>query len=476
MQRVADISRRQQLVDELCQEVHQRRERILQEGTDDVEGQVEHEAHDDDERRDRRMPAGQDLVDLRRANRLPALMRLRHAATAHALDKVETHIRDGGGTIEPTLLLHLDDDVLHHLLLVLRERQRFLDPCIPLDQLRRRKSYRDAGCDRVILDQVHDAMNTAVNRAAVVVLRTEVEPLWLLLIARDVQRMSHQLIDAFIFRRRNRHDRYAEVTLHAVDVDGAAIALQLVHHVEGDHHRDVQLDQLHGEIEVSFNVGGIDDIDDAFRSVVQDKLTGDDLLARVRRHRVDARQIRDLRFRMALDGAGLPVHRDAWEITDVLVRARQLVKERRLSAVLIARQREAELRILRKRMFARLIMETTALTEARVLIIIEELSVLRCFCRIELCLRRRVLLLLPELMLLMLLRRDRPRLNLRRIRETKGQLIVMDPQLHRVAHRCKLHELHLRPRNHAHIQEMLSKRTLASDRRHDGALADVKIL
>ena len=79
-------------------------------------------------------------------------------------------------------------------------------------------------------------------------------------------------------------------------------------------------------------------------------------------------------------------------------------------------------------------------------------------------------------MLLMLLRRDRPRLDLRRIRETKSQLIIMDPQLHRVAHRCKLHELHLCPRNHAHIQEMLSKRALASDRRHDGTLANVKIL
>mgnify|MGYP007039093971 CR=1 FL=1 len=63
------------------------------------------------------------------------------------------------------------------------------------------RDSRDTGGDRVILDEVHDAMDAAMDRAAVVVLRTEVEPLRLLLIARDVQRMGHQLIDAFIFRR-----------------------------------------------------------------------------------------------------------------------------------------------------------------------------------------------------------------------------------------------------------------------------------
>ena len=59
--------------------------------------------------------AGQELVDPAAAHLFLALMRLHHGLIHQLVDEVEPHIRNGGGTVQPALLLHLHDDVLDHL-------------------------------------------------------------------------------------------------------------------------------------------------------------------------------------------------------------------------------------------------------------------------------------------------------------------------------------------------------------------------
>ena len=54
-------------------------------------------------------------------------------------------------------------------------------------------------------------------------------------------------------------------------------------------HGGVQLHELHGQVEVALDVGGIHDVDDAGGLFADDELPGDDLLAGVGRHGVDAR-------------------------------------------------------------------------------------------------------------------------------------------------------------------------------------------
>ena len=76
--------------------------------------------------------------------------------------------------------------------------------------------------------------------------------------------------------------------------------------------------------------------------MLEDKFTRDDLLTRVRRERIDPRQIHYLCLRIAADHARLLIDRDPGEIADMLVGAGQLVEERCLAAVLIADERKSQ--------------------------------------------------------------------------------------------------------------------------------------
>ncbi len=78
------------------------------------------------------------------------------------------------GAVQAALLLHLHDDVLDHLFFVLVQLQGFLNAVVALHQLGGGKPHRDARRLGVILDEVDDAVDAAVHRAAVVILAAEV--------------------------------------------------------------------------------------------------------------------------------------------------------------------------------------------------------------------------------------------------------------------------------------------------------------
>ena len=65
-------------------------------------------------------------------------------------------------------------------------------------------------------------------------------------------------------------------------------------------------------------------------------MTAHDLLARVRRQRIDARQVGNARLGVVTNSAILAVDRHAGKVTDMLIGACQLVKQRGLTAVLVA--------------------------------------------------------------------------------------------------------------------------------------------
>ena len=91
-------------------------------------------------------------------------------------------------------------------------------------------------------DDVTRGVDAAVHRAKRVVLvlagGAEVDAAGRLVEARHVQGVVDQLVDAFVFRRGNRHHGDAQLGLKLVHADGAAVGLHLVHHVERQHHGD----------------------------------------------------------------------------------------------------------------------------------------------------------------------------------------------------------------------------------------------
>ena len=301
----------------------------------------------------------------------------------------------------------------------------------------------------MIFDQVDDAVDAAVHRAAVVILAAKIHPPGALLILCHMDGVVHQLVHALVLGSRDGNDRDAQQRLHLVDAHRAAVAPDLVHHVQRQHHGGVQLHQLHGQIQVALNVGGVHDVDDAGGLFADDELPGDDLLAGIRRHGVDAGQIGDFGLRVALDGTALAVHRHARKIAHMLVGAGELIEQGGLAAVLVAGQRKGQCLVFRQGVLPFFDVIPAALAKARVL---------HHFI-LDRCVHRRDGLGGGDA-------------DLRGILQPQGQLVAVDAQLHGVPHGGQLDQGDLCARDQAHIQKMLPQRTGAAHGIHTGTFAD----
>ena len=452
MHDLVDVPIRQGVVHKDGQSIDADLQQALQPRADDPEGKVKHQRHDPHECRDGRIFSGQELVDPAAAELLLALVRLHDGLIDQLVNEVEPHIRDGGGTIQPALLLHLHDDVFDHFFFVLVELQRLLNAGIALHQLGGCEPHWDPRRFGVILDQVDDAMDAAMHRAAMIFFAAEIHPARPLLIFCYMDGMIHQLIDALIFGGGNGNHRDAQHGFHLVDADGAAVAAHLIHHVQSQHHGGLQFHQLHGQVQVALDVGGVHDIDDASRLFPDDELAGHDLLIGVRGHGVNAGQIGDFGLRVLLDGAALPVHRHAGEIAHMLIGAGELVEQGGLAAVLVARQCKGQGRALRHRVFPFLGVVAPALAETRML---------HHFA-------------FPPGMSGGRGTRRRGDCDPGRIVQTQRQLVPMDLQFHRVAHGRKFHQRDPLAGDQPHIQKMLPQGTLPANSIDHGTFADLQ--
>src|SRR6266508_2036272 len=70
-----------------------------------------------------------------------------------------------------------------------------------------------------------------------------------------------------------RHHGYAESLLHGLCVYRIPFLLCLVIDVQGHDNRYLQLQKLDGEVEVSFEVRGVNDIDDRVRHLMNEIIT-----------------------------------------------------------------------------------------------------------------------------------------------------------------------------------------------------------
>ena len=198
---------------------------------------------------------------------------------------------------------------------------------VALNQLGRRKTHGNVRRRGMVLDQVGNAVDAAMQCTAVWTIgRTEVQATGALTEPRHVQGMIHQLADTLVAGSANGDNGHAQQALEQVDVHGAAVGRHLVHHVERDDHGTIELHKLQRQVQVTLDVGGVDDVDDGVGVFVQDELAADDFFARVRRQRVNTGQVGNARLGVVTDSAVLAVDRHAGKVTDMLVGARQLVE------------------------------------------------------------------------------------------------------------------------------------------------------
>ena len=142
-----------------------------------------------------------------------------------------------------------------------------------------------------------------------------------------VVRAFHKFIKPFFFQRGNGYDGNADFLFKAFRVDFIALFFDLVHHVERDDHRHVDFHKLSCQIQVTFKVCRVDDIDDAVGLFVKNEVSGNDFFGRVRRQRINARKVDDRHgFRALFVRSFTLINRYARPVADVRGRTRQGVE------------------------------------------------------------------------------------------------------------------------------------------------------
>ena len=150
------------------------------------------------------------------------------------------------------------------------------------------------------------------------------------------------LLHALALERGDLHHGRPEPAGKFREIDLIAVLAHDVHHVDGDHHRDPEFGQLGGEVEIAFEVGAVDDVQDGLRRLVDEIIPGDDLLLRIRRKRVNSRQIGDDDVFVFPETPLLFFDRDAGPVSNVLIGSREGIEERGFATVRIARERDAD--------------------------------------------------------------------------------------------------------------------------------------
>ena len=191
---------------------------------------------------------------------------------------------DGLGIVV-TVLLALGDQLLHASGLLLGEVDEFAGVCITLKQLDGviaalvgRNARR-----KVVLDVVQNVLDGGVE----LVLRH------LALGSSGLLDLLKELGDALILKGRDHHDRAAELLGKLVRVDLVAVLLDQVGHVEGNDHGQAGLDNLKRQVQVTLEVGGIDNLDDNIGLAAHEVVARALLLGAVGGKRVDAGEVRD---------------------------------------------------------------------------------------------------------------------------------------------------------------------------------------
>ena len=87
---------------------------------------------------------------------------------AYLADEGKTHVRNGCRPVQTPLFLHLGNNMLQHFLLIFGQLKGFQYPFIPFHQLAGSKFGGDSRRLGVVIDQMHNTMQTAMHCPAMV--------------------------------------------------------------------------------------------------------------------------------------------------------------------------------------------------------------------------------------------------------------------------------------------------------------------
>ena len=292
-------------------------------------GDPVNDEHDSREDGQAQPAVGDDLIDLVGSGELAGAL-LFVAALDDLCDVHVALVGDDGFRIVVELGLSGLDvcfDVLHD---VSGDLQLFEDLVVTLEDLDGVPALLSGGL--VMQDSLFDVGDGVLDRAGEGVLRLGVRA------GSGGNGSLSGFHDAGALQSGDLNDRAAQLAGEFLDVDLVAVLLDNVHHVDGHDHRDAELGQLRGEVEVPLQVGAVDNVQNRIGPLRDQVVPGDDLFECVGGQRINTGKVHDDDVVMLLQLAFLLFDRDAGPVADELVRAGQRIEQRGFTAVRVARK------------------------------------------------------------------------------------------------------------------------------------------
>ena len=246
-------------------------------------GDVVHAEHDDHKDRQAQDTVGNHTVDLLGGAHLGR--GLGEALVDDVCDHAVALTGDDGLGVIVAVLLALSDQLFDASGLLLGEVDELAGVRITLEQLDGVIAALVSGNARrqIVFDVVKNVLDGGIE----LVLRH------LALGSSRLLDLLEQLLDTLVLKSRDHHDRAAELLGELVRVDLVAVLLDQVGHVEGNNHGQAGLDNLKRQVQVTLEVGGIDNLDDNIGLAAHEVIARALLLGAVGGKRVDAREVRD---------------------------------------------------------------------------------------------------------------------------------------------------------------------------------------
>ena len=305
---------------------------VGQHRTDRRDRNIVHNKHDQRENRQRQNTVGHDAVDLVRNRHAAAL--LFDARLDDLRDVLIARVGDDGFRVVIQLVLDRSDDLLDLFQRVLAEVEAREHLFVALEQLDRKPATLP------LLGHIRnnrlDLAECMLDRVGKLASRRR--------FARRCGAFCRfdQFLCALAFERGGFNHRHTQLGGKLLYVDDIAALGDNVHHVQRHDHRNPHFQQLGRQVQVSLDIGCVHQIDDRIRLFVYQIIAGDDLFERIRRKRVNARQVGDSNVLVRLIAALFFLHGNARPVADILGCAGQVVEHRGLAAVRIAGKRQTD--------------------------------------------------------------------------------------------------------------------------------------
>ena len=148
-----------------------------------------------------------------------------------------------------------------------------------------------------------------------------------------------RFLDAGTLQCGDLHYLAAQLLGKLLCIDLVPVLPDYVHHIDGCHHRDAQLYQLGGQIQVPLQVGAVDDVQNRIRPLLDQIIPGNHFLQGVGGQGVNTRQVCDGHIAVALQLTLFLFNRYAGPVTHKLVGSGQRIKQGGFACVRISRKR-----------------------------------------------------------------------------------------------------------------------------------------